>query len=142
MTLFMFLILFSFILSGMCLLSQNPDSVMLALKLNNSTLLDRKIRVKRSVKKEKVQKVAPGRPSGRKPAAGSDKRATGRGNGPSAGGFKGLKHKGKDHSGGRNFLKNQTKASFKGEMTDPAAKKNKGQKKKFKSNKKKNTSYV
>lgn len=120
-------------------LSQSPDSVMLALKLDGSTLLDRKIRVKRSVKKEKVQKVAPGRPSGRKPAAGSDKKATGRGNRPSAGGFKGFKQKGQDHPGGRNV---QTKASFKGEMTDPTAKKNKGQKKKFKSNKKKNTSYI
>ncbi|KAI7794866.1 RNA-binding protein 34 [Triplophysa rosa] len=114
------------------ILFESPDSVMLALKLDGSTLLDRKIRVKRSVKKEKVQKVAPGRPSGRKPA-------TGRGNRPSAGGFKGFKQKGQDHPGGRNV---QTKASFKGEMTDPAAKKNKGQKKKFKSNKKKNVSYI
>ncbi|XP_056590668.1 RNA-binding protein 34 [Triplophysa dalaica] len=121
------------------ILFESPDSVMLALKLDGSTLLDRKIRVKRSVKKEKVQKVAPGRPSGRKPATGSDKKATGRGNRPSAGGFKGFKQKGQDHPGGRNV---QTKASFKGEMTDPTAKKNKGQKKKFKSNKKKNTSYI
>lgn len=124
------------------ILFESPDSVMLAQKLNGSTLLDRKIRVKRSVKKEKVQKVAPGRPSGRKPAAGSDRRATGRRNGPSAGGFKRSKQKGKDHPGGRNFLKNQTNASFKGEMTEPAAKKNKGQKKKFKTNKKKNASYI
>lgn len=44
-------------------LFESPDSVMLALKLNGSRLLDRNIRVKRSVKKEKVKKTPPGRPS-------------------------------------------------------------------------------
>lgn len=104
----------------MCFLSQSPDSVMLALKLDGSTLLGRKIRVKRSVKKEKVQKVAARRHSEERTAARSDKGATGRGKRPGVGGFKG---------------------SFKGEMADPAAKKNKGQKKKLKS-KKKNASYI
>lgn len=120
------------------ILFESPDSVMLALKLDGSRLLDRKIRVKRSVKKDKVKKADPGRFSGGKPAPGSDKR----GNGPKAGGFQEQRQKRNDYKGGRNFMKNQTNASFKGEMADPAAKKGKGQKKKFKLKKKKNAAHI
>ncbi|KAK7118944.1 hypothetical protein R3I94_020954 [Phoxinus phoxinus] len=41
-------------------LFESPDSVMLALKLNGSSFLERRIRVKRSVKKEKQKKSAAG----------------------------------------------------------------------------------
>lgn len=92
------------------LLLQSSDSVMLALKLNGSTLLERKIRVKRSVKKEKEKKSHPGRPSG---------------------GFKGFRNR------------KQTQASsFKGEAADPAAKRGKGLKKKFKNKKKKPAVHI
>lgn len=97
-------------------LFESPDSVMLALKLNGSRLLDRNIRVKRSVKKEKVKKTPPGRPSR----------------------FKGSKPDIRNKNFKTNPGKKQTPASsFKGEMADPAAKRGKGLKKKFK-NKKKN----
>ncbi|XP_026130656.1 RNA-binding protein 34 [Carassius auratus] len=96
-------------------LFESPDSVMLALKLNGSKLLDRNIRVKRSVKKEKVKKTPPGRPSG----------------------VKGSKQDTRDKNFKTNPGKKQTPASsFKGEMADPMAKRGKGLKKKFKHKKK------
>ncbi|KAL0180551.1 hypothetical protein M9458_022957, partial [Cirrhinus mrigala] len=76
----------------------SPDSVMLALKLDGSKLLERKIRVKRSVKKEKEKKTPPG-----------------------------PKQEFRNKTKGKNFRTNpgkkQTQASsFKGETADPAAK--------------------
>ncbi|XP_050978020.1 RNA-binding protein 34 isoform X1 [Labeo rohita] len=102
------------------ILFESPDSVMLALKLDGSKLLERKIRVKRSVKKEKEKKTPPGRSSG----------------------FKGPKQEFRNKTKGKNFRTNpgkkQTQASsFKGETADPAAKSGKGLKKKFKNKKKK-----
>ncbi|XP_016374182.1 RNA-binding protein 34 [Sinocyclocheilus rhinocerous] len=96
-------------------LFESPDSVMLALKLDGSKLLDRNIRVKRSVKKEKEKKTPPGRPSR----------------------FKGSKQEIRNKTGGKNFKANPGKkqtpaSSFKGEMADPTAKRGKGLKKKFK----------
>ncbi|KAK2874693.1 hypothetical protein Q8A67_021846 [Cirrhinus molitorella] len=97
------------------ILFESQDSVMLALKLDGSRLLDRKIRVKRSVKKEKEKKSPPGRPSG----------------------FKGPKQKFRNKTGGKNFKANPGKkqthaSSFKGETADPTAKTGKVLKKKFK----------
>lgn len=106
-------------------LFESPDSVMLALKLDGSRLLDRNIRVKRSVKKEKEKKTPPGRPSR----------------------FKGSKQEIRKKTGGKNFKTNpgnkQTPASsFEGEMADPTAKRGKGLKKKFKHKKKKPNVHI
>lgn len=117
-------------------LFESPDSVMLALRLNGSTLLERKIRVKRSVKKEKEKKPPPGRPSG---APGRERQR--------GGGFKGPKQEFRNKTGGKNSMMNpgrkQTQASsFKGETADPAAKRGKGLRKKFKHKKKKPAVHI
>uniref|UniRef100_A0A672N4U3 RRM domain-containing protein n=1 Tax=Sinocyclocheilus grahami TaxID=75366 RepID=A0A672N4U3_SINGR len=106
-------------------LFESPDSVMLALKLDGSKLLDRNIRVKRSVKKEKEKKTPPGRPSR----------------------FKGSKQEIRNKTGGKNFKTNPGKkqtpaSSFKGEMADPTAKRGKGLKKKFKHKNKKPNVHI
>ncbi len=98
--------------------------MMLALKLDGSRLIDRNIRVKRSVKKEK-QKTPPGRPPR----------------------LKGSKQEIRDKTGGKNFKtdpgKKQTPASsFKGEIADPTAKRAKGLKKKIKHKKKKPNVHI
>ncbi|XP_028829443.1 RNA-binding protein 34 [Denticeps clupeoides] len=110
----------------------SADAVQLALKLDGSTLLGRKIRVKRSVKKQKQKSDSGGEkgPQG-KNTKGFGKRAS---EGRSAGGRQ------NKTAGGRPFQKNpgkfvkMTAGSFKGEMTDPTAKK--GQKKKLQQKKK------
>ncbi|CAJ1052784.1 RNA-binding protein 34 [Xyrichtys novacula] len=115
-------------------LFQNADSVQLALELDGSKLEGRSIRVKRSVKKEKLKKTDSkgntGR-AGKGPAKGpmrSQMRGSGREQGGGRGGFK----------PSRKFPGNQQRAtkspgSFKGEMTNPNKKsKKKGLKKKLK----------
>ncbi|XP_048028033.1 RNA-binding protein 34 [Megalobrama amblycephala] len=119
-------------------LFESPDSVMLALKLDGSTLLERKIRVKRSVKKEKVKKSHQGRQSEGK------ERWRGGGGG---GGFKGPKQEfrnkpGRTHSTMNPGRKPTQASSFKGETADPAAKRGKGLKKKFKHKKKKPAVHI
>ncbi|TSL68193.1 RNA-binding protein 34 [Bagarius yarrelli] len=119
-------------------LFESTDAVMLALKLNNSQLLDRKIRVKRSVKKEKVKKVNEKR--GRGPAKGQPGQNAARKRGPHVN-LKGPKRTESGKPTGKHFKKhpersNQTSSSFKGNMTDPVSKKGKGMKKKFKPKKK------
>lgn len=111
---------------------------MLALKLNGSQLLDRKIRVKRSVKKEKVKKENEKR--GRGPAGKGAKGQHGnaaRKRGPQPAGFKGPKRAESSRPTGKPFKKhpemsNKTSTSFTGNMTNPLSKKGKGLKKKFK----------
>ncbi|KAL7854486.1 hypothetical protein SRHO_G00166760 [Serrasalmus rhombeus] len=120
-------------------LFENADSVMLALKLNGSQLLDRKIRVKRSVKKEKEKKSS--RASGRN-AKGQSGKGAGRRKGPQPGSFKGAKSAESNKSAGQSFKKgfgrgNKTSTSFTGEMVDPSTKKGKGLKKRFKPKKNK-----
>lgn len=109
--------------------------MMLALKLNGSTLLERKIRVKRSVKKEKEKKSHPGHQS--------EGKERWRGGG---GGFKGPKHEFRNKTGRMNMMNPGRKptqpSSFKGEMADPAAKRGKGLKKKFKHKKKKPAVHI
>lgn len=110
--------------------------MMLALKLDGSTLLQRKIRVKRSVKKEKEKKSHPGRQS--------DGKERWRGGG---GGFKGPKQEfrnkqGRGHSMVNPGRKPTQASSFKGETADPAAKRGKGLKKKFKHKKKKPAVHI
>lgn len=114
-------------------LFENADSVQLALELDGSKLEGRSVRVKRSVKKEKVKKPdgkgTPGR-AGKGPMRGAGRERGGRPGGR-PGGFKSAK----------NFSGNQQRAtksssSFKGEMTNPIKKmKKKGQKKKGRPNK-------
>ncbi|KAM9460959.1 RNA-binding protein 34 [Clarias gariepinus] len=111
------------------ILFESTDAVMLALKLNGSQLLDRKIRVKRSVKKEKVKKENEKR--GRGPA--------GRRKGPQQANFKGPRRAESSKPTGRPFKKNfgtgnKTSTSFAGNMADPISKK--GPKRKFKPKKK------
>uniref|UniRef100_A0AAR2JDU7 RRM domain-containing protein n=1 Tax=Pygocentrus nattereri TaxID=42514 RepID=A0AAR2JDU7_PYGNA len=120
-------------------LFENADSVMLALKLNGSQLLDRTIRVKRSVKKEKEKKS--NRASGRN-AKGQSGKGAGRRKGPQPGSFKGAKSAESNKSAGQSFKKgfgrgNKTSTSFTGEMVDPSTKKGKGLKKRFKPKKNK-----
>ncbi|XP_060882245.1 RNA-binding protein 34 [Labrus mixtus] len=113
-------------------LFESADSVQLALELNGTKLEGRSVRVKRSVKKEKLKKTdgkgTTGK-AGRGPAKGPTK-------GPMKGPFKGP---GRERGGFKNFSGNQQKlprssGSFKGEMTDPNKKIKK--KKKVKPNKK------
>lgn len=104
--------------------------MMLALKLNGSTLLERKIRVKRSVKKEKEKKSHPGRQS-----EGKERWRRG-------GGFKGPKQEFRNNSMMNPGRKPTQASSFKGEMADPAAKRGKGLKKKFKHKKKKPAVHI
>ncbi|XP_076880939.1 RNA-binding protein 34 [Brachyhypopomus gauderio] len=110
-------------------LFENTDSVMLALKMNGSQLLDRKIRVKRSVKKEKEKSTGP---VGK--GAGSSKGSQNRH-------FKGSKHAANSTAKGRPLKNpprtaNKTSTSFTGEMADPNAKVGQRLKKKFKPKKK------
>lgn len=112
-------------------LFENSDSVQLALKLDGSKLCERKIRVKRSVK-DKDGKPAEGQGRGKKgpmkkglKVGPPGKRG---GDGVSRGGKKPFQ---------RNPGKKTSPSTFKGEMANPAAKKHKGQKKKFKPRKKK-----
>ncbi|XP_030627221.1 RNA-binding protein 34 [Chanos chanos] len=119
------------------ILFESPDAVMLALKMNGSTLLDRKIRVKRSVKKEKVKHdKGHGKGPGGKAAQGKDAKSSRREKGLKRGGCKGQPKRGPP---GKPFWKNPSKAqrssSFKGEMADATAKRGKGLKKKFKQKK-------
>ncbi|XP_066503859.1 RNA-binding protein 34 isoform X2 [Hoplias malabaricus] len=117
-------------------LFENTDSVMLALKMNGSLLLDRKIRVKRSVKKEKVKndRGPPG-----KSAKGQNRNDGGKKTGPKPGRFKGSKRPEGNKPAGKTFKKSlgagSKSTSFKGEMADPNSKK--GLKKRFKPKKKK-----
>ncbi len=93
---------------------------MLALKLDGSRLIDRNIRVKRSVKKEKEKKTPPGRPSR----------------------FKESKQDIRNKTGGKSFKTHTAASSFKGEMADPAAKRGKAVKKKIKHKKKKPNVHI
>ncbi|XP_056097400.1 RNA-binding protein 34 [Rhinichthys klamathensis goyatoka] len=102
-------------------LFESPDSVMLALKLNGSTLLERRIRVKRSVKKEKQKKPPSAGAPGGKSGPDTQRRR-----------LKGPKHE------FRNSLKSSgpkpTQASsFSGETADPAARRSRALKKKKRS---------
>ena len=101
---------------------QNSDSVQLALELDGSSLEGRKIRVKRSVNKDKLKEKGDGK--GGKGAAGKGSaQIPGKGPGTVRGGFKSQKK----------FARNQPSSNknFKGEMTDPTKKtKKKGLKKK------------
>ncbi|XP_067287071.1 RNA-binding protein 34 isoform X2 [Pseudorasbora parva] len=149
-------------------LFESPDSVMLALRLNGSTLLERKIRVKRSMKKEKEKekKGPPGRPSdargqergrggggrggigrGGGGRGGGGRGGGGRGGGIGRGGFKGPNQDFRNKTGKQNSMMNpgrkQTPASaFKGETADPEAKRGKGLKKKLKQKKKKPAVHI
>lgn len=122
---------------------QSADAVMLALKLNGSQLLERKIRVKRSVKKEKVKKENEkrGRGPARRGAEGKHGRDAARQRGPQAAHFKGPKHAERSKFTGKPFKKNpgtgnKTSTSFIGTMADPISKKGKEMRKKFKPKKK------
>ncbi|XP_042560581.1 RNA-binding protein 34-like [Clupea harengus] len=113
-------------------LFESPDSVQLAMKLDASTLCERKIRVKWSVKDQDE-----------KGAASDGGKGQGRGKkGPMKKGLKGGPP-GKPGVGGgkkpfqRNPQQKTSPSTFKGEMADPLAKKQKGQKKKSKLRKKK-----
>nr|XP_020516391.1 RNA-binding protein 34-like [Labrus bergylta] len=109
-------------------LFESADSVQLALELDGTKLEGRSVRVKRSVKKEKLKKTD-GKGTAGKAAKGPTK-------GLMKGPFKGP---GRERGGFKNFSGNQQKSprssgSFKGEMTDPNKKIKK--KKKVKPNKK------
>uniref|UniRef100_A0AAY5ECJ8 RRM domain-containing protein n=1 Tax=Electrophorus electricus TaxID=8005 RepID=A0AAY5ECJ8_ELEEL len=113
-------------------LFENTDSVMLALKMNGSQLLDRKIRVKRSVKKEKNKGPA-GRGAGRSRGAQSSR-------------FKGSTHT-VNRVKGRPFKKgpkisNKTSTSFTGEKANPKLKKGQRLKKTFKPKKKSKAVHI
>ncbi|XP_062868771.1 RNA-binding protein 34 [Trichomycterus rosablanca] len=117
-------------------LFESTDAVMLALKLNNSELLGRKIRVKRSVKKEKVKDD---RRSAGRGGQGRGGRDAGNRRGPKSGNFRAAEG---SKSTGKSFQKrpgvgNKTSSDFKGKMSDPNSKKSKGLKKKFKPRKSK-----
>ncbi|XP_017333065.1 RNA-binding protein 34 [Ictalurus punctatus] len=125
------------------ILFESADAVMLALKLNGSQLLERKIRVKRSVKKEKVKKENEkrGRGPARRGAEGKHGRDAARQRGPQAAHFKGPKHAERSKFTGKPFKKNpgtgnKTSTSFIGTMADPISKKGKEMRKKFKPKKK------
>ncbi|KAF3688160.1 RNA-binding protein 34 RNA-binding motif protein 34 [Channa argus] len=120
-------------------LFESADSVQLALKLDGSKLEGRSIRVKRSVKKEKLKtktesKGASGR-AGRGPKRGPAKGPTrGSGRNTGGGGLGGFKSQKK--FSGNQLRSTKSSTSFKGEMTDPNKKpKKKGLKKKQKPNK-------
>lgn len=128
---------------------QNTDAVMLALKLNGSQLLDRKIRVKRSVKKEKVknENERRGRGPAGKGAKGQHGRNAARQRGPQSGNFKGPKRAERGKPTGKPFKKhpgmgNKTSTSFTGNMADPVSKKGKGLRKKFKPKKKSKSVHI
>ncbi|KAJ8392459.1 hypothetical protein AAFF_G00075840 [Aldrovandia affinis] len=123
-------------------LFESADAVQLALKLDSSQLEGRKIRVKRSVKKEKQKKVAPGKGPKAGPAKAPGKggaaaaKASGKATGPHERGRK-VGFKGRPGQGPRNKPSAAAggKASFKGEMATPGNRKPKqagGLKKKFK----------
>lgn len=130
--------------NALCIVTfQSTDAVMLALKLNGSQLFDRKIRVKRSVKKEKVktEHEKKGRGPAGRGAKGQHGRDAVRRGGPRPANFKGPKHAESSKPTGKPFKKNpgmgnKTSTSFTGNMTDPVSKKGKGLKKKFKPKKK------
>ncbi|XP_027018546.1 RNA-binding protein 34 isoform X1 [Tachysurus fulvidraco] len=131
------------------ILFESTDAVMLALKLNGSQLLDRKIRVKRSVKKEKVKKENEKR--GRGPAGKGQKGQQGqnaaRKRGPQPANFKGPNYAESSKPTGKSFKKhpgmgNQTPSSFRGNMADPASKKGKGLRKKFSVKKKSKAVHI
>ncbi|KAK2817581.1 hypothetical protein Q5P01_025772 [Channa striata] len=116
-------------------LFESADSVQLALKLDGSKLEGRSIRVKRSMKKEKLKnktdsKGAQGK-NGRGPKKSPAKdltRGSGREKGGSLGGFKSPKK-----FSGSQVRSTKGSTSFKGEMTDPNKKaKKKGLRKKLK----------
>ncbi|KAG5855579.1 hypothetical protein ANANG_G00050560 [Anguilla anguilla] len=128
-------------------LFESADAVQLALKLDGSELAGRKIRVKRSVKKEKLKKAAPGKGpragAAKKPGKGDAAAAkdSGKATGPQRGPKRGLKGRpergpqNKPSSGPpqRRLGKPLGGTSFKGEMATPGgdkAKKGKGPKKK------------
>uniref|UniRef100_UPI0037E9BD3D RNA-binding protein 34 isoform X2 n=1 Tax=Semicossyphus pulcher TaxID=241346 RepID=UPI0037E9BD3D len=114
-------------------LFESADLVQLALELDGTKLEGRTIRVKRSVKKEKLKKndsKAPTGKAGRGPAKGPTKgpakgpmkspmKGSGRERGGSRGGFKSPKFSGNQ----QRSIKSST--SFKGEMADPKKKTNK-----------------
>ncbi|XP_077096418.1 RNA-binding protein 34 [Siphateles boraxobius] len=104
-------------------LFESPDSVMLALKLNGSTLLERRIRVKRSVKKEKERKCPAGRASGG--SAAERDRPTGRR-------LKGPKHEFRKNNMKSPGTKPTQASSFTGETADPDARRSRALKKKLK----------
>ena len=127
--------------TGSPLLSfQSADSVMLALKLNGSQLLDRKIRVMRSVKK--VKEKQGGGPPGRNPKR-QNGRAAGRRKGPQPASFKPSTGAEAVRPAGKSFKRSPgtgSKISFQGETVDPSTKK--GLKKRFKPKKNKKTAHV
>lgn len=106
-------------------LFETPDAVQLALKLDGSTLCERKIRIKRSVQDSNKNRGPEGKKGKRKEA-----KATGK-----------AEPQGDVTGGGKGAFKRKPRktdpSTFKGEMTNPSAKKHKGQKKKFKPRKKK-----
>ncbi|KAI1896863.1 hypothetical protein AGOR_G00099230 [Albula goreensis] len=130
-------------------LFESIDSVQLALKLDSSEFEGRKIRVKRSVKKEKQKKVATGKGPNARAAkspnkGGAPAKASGKGTGPGERGEK-KGFKGRPGQGPRNKSsappsqhrpgKTQGGTFFKGEMATPGGQKpkqGKGLKKKFK----------
>ncbi|KAG1929696.1 RNA-binding protein 34 [Pimephales promelas] len=92
-------------------LFESPDSVMLALKLDGSTLLERRVRVKRSVKKEKQKKK-------QRPPAGAPRERTAP-DAPRRRTPKGPKHQLRNRM--KNLGPKPTPAtSFSGETADPA----------------------
>ncbi|XP_072516391.1 RNA-binding protein 34 [Salminus brasiliensis] len=124
----------------------SADSVMLALNLNGSELLNRKIRVKRSVKKEK-EKEKRGRGPERRNAKGPGGRGAERRKGAHPGRFKGPRSAEGNRPAGKSLKKNpgrgkKSSVSFTGEMTDPNTKKGKGLKKRFKPKKKNKTAHA
>ncbi|KAK3562134.1 hypothetical protein QTP86_030135, partial [Hemibagrus guttatus] len=129
------------------ILFESTDAVMLALKLNSSQLLGRKIRVKRSVKKEKVKNERRGRGPAGKRDKGQHGRNAARQRGPQSGNFKGPKHAESGKPTGKPFKKhpgmgNKTSTSFTGNMADPVSKKGKGLRKKFKPKKKSKSVHI
>ncbi|XP_029906388.1 RNA-binding protein 34 [Myripristis murdjan] len=125
-------------------LFESADSVQLALKLNGSSLEGRSIRVKRSVKKEKVKSQS--HPSRGNPAKGPTRGPT-RGPGGPEGQAGERRDAGKERKGfqerkgfkerrgftGRPAKSTSSPSSFKGVMVDPSKKaKKKGLKKKLK----------
>ncbi|KAG7492924.1 hypothetical protein MATL_G00019340 [Megalops atlanticus] len=136
------------------ILFESIDAVQLALKLDASELEGRKIRVKRSVKKEKLKNVAPGK--GPRPGAskGQSKEGAGKGSrttmGPPDRGqkkaFKARPGQGPQKKTSQHRLgKPHGGSSFKGEMAKPGSEKpkqSKGLKKKFKPRKKGQTVHI
>lgn len=109
----------------------------LALKLDGSKLCERKIRVKRSVKDKDGKPAEAGKGQGRGKRGPMNQGLKGGPPGKRGGGGGGGVGRGGKKPFQRNPGKKTSPSTFKGEMANPAAKKHKGQKKKFKPRKKK-----